>query len=46
MASRCRRPFAEPTAGFWPRRKYPDTFPSIMSMAVRYVPWSPLIRGR
>ena len=25
IAIRCMRPFADPTAGFWPSRKYPST---------------------
>jgi hypothetical protein len=45
-ASRCRRPLADPMAGFWPRTKKPATLPSAMSMIVRYDEWSPVMNGR
>ena len=35
IASRWRRPFAEPTAGFWPSRKKPST----PSSSIRIVVW-------
>src|SRR5690606_28469059 len=46
IPSRWARACDEPTAVFWPSRKYPLTLPSLMSSTLRYVPWSPVSRGR